>query len=166
MYSKRSPPTVSAGIELPYISIPSSWGIAPSTGISRRRKYSSMLGSTRGVDIHESELSSLGSGALAKTAQNDHAADAEASDRPQGQRLRDLRAGVQQVGKERRQGEQNAEDVEPRRRTRRRRLVAILQAELQQDSSQSDGSHHYDRQRTEELVAIGKEHDYGQRPTE
>src|SRR6476661_1274464 len=58
MYSKRSPPTVSAGMELPYISIPSSCGIAPSTGISRRRRYSSMLGSVREATIQESVLPS------------------------------------------------------------------------------------------------------------
>src|SRR5438477_119293 len=37
MYSKRSPPTVPAGMELPYMSIPAKCGIAPSTGISRFR---------------------------------------------------------------------------------------------------------------------------------
>src|SRR6185295_5249267 len=51
MYSKRSPPTVLAGMELPYISIPSNCGIAPSTGISLLRRYSSMLGSTCRVAI-------------------------------------------------------------------------------------------------------------------
>src|SRR5258705_251311 len=51
MYSKRSPPTVLAGMELPYMSIPSRCGIAPSTGISRLRRYSSMPGSTCGVAI-------------------------------------------------------------------------------------------------------------------
>jgi hypothetical protein len=44
MYSNRSPPTVSAGIELPYISIPGKWGMAPSTGKSRFRRYSSIVG--------------------------------------------------------------------------------------------------------------------------
>ncbi|HTR24524.1 MAG TPA: hypothetical protein VMI10_11120 [Terriglobales bacterium] len=43
MYSKRSPPTVSAGIEFPNMSMPSMRGIAPSTGISLSRKYSSIL---------------------------------------------------------------------------------------------------------------------------
>src|SRR5689334_625724 len=42
MYSNRSPPTVPAGIESPYISIPGRCGIAPSTGISRSRRYSSI----------------------------------------------------------------------------------------------------------------------------
>src|ERR1022692_2732588 len=51
MYSKRSPPTGPAGMELPYISIPASWGIAPSTGISLSRRYSSMLSSTCGAAI-------------------------------------------------------------------------------------------------------------------
>src|SRR3981081_3866996 len=50
MYSKRSPPTLPAGMELPYISMPASWGITPSTGINLLRKYSSMPGST-GVAI-------------------------------------------------------------------------------------------------------------------
>src|SRR6267154_4655361 len=53
MYSKRSPPTVPAGIELPHISIPCTWGIAPSTGISRLRRYSSILGALYGVAIRE-----------------------------------------------------------------------------------------------------------------
>src|SRR5579872_6980230 len=44
MYSNRSPPTVPAGIEFPNISMPGICGIAPSTGINRSRKYSSMLG--------------------------------------------------------------------------------------------------------------------------
>src|SRR5580704_9430925 len=44
MYSNRSPPTVPAGIEFPNISMPGICGIAPSTGIKRSRKYSSMLG--------------------------------------------------------------------------------------------------------------------------
>src|SRR5215471_13294379 len=43
MYSKRSPPTVPAGIEFPNISMPGRCGIAPSTGINRSRKYSSIL---------------------------------------------------------------------------------------------------------------------------
>src|SRR6185436_4172314 len=51
MYSKRSPPTAPAGMELPYISIPARWGIAPSTGISRLRRYSSIVGSICGVSI-------------------------------------------------------------------------------------------------------------------
>src|SRR5271167_3125160 len=113
MYSKRSPPTVSAGMELPYISIPSSCGIAPSTGISRFRKYSSMLGSICGVAIHESVLPLFGSGALAKTAENDHPAHAEACDRPQSQGLRDLGTGTGQVGKEGRHRENNTQDVQP-----------------------------------------------------
>src|ERR1700688_4189151 len=46
MYSKRSPTTSPAGIDLPYISMPASWGIAPSTGISLLRRYSSMPSST------------------------------------------------------------------------------------------------------------------------
>src|ERR1035437_778539 len=45
MYSKRSPPTFPAGIELPNISMPSRCGIAPSTGINLLRRYSSILGS-------------------------------------------------------------------------------------------------------------------------
>src|SRR5271168_1894523 len=45
MYSKRSPPTLPAGMEFPYMSVRSRCGIAPSTGISRLRRYSSMLGS-------------------------------------------------------------------------------------------------------------------------
>src|SRR5882762_10015686 len=44
MYSNRSPPTVPAGMELPYISIPSTCVIVPSTGISRLRIYSSIVG--------------------------------------------------------------------------------------------------------------------------
>src|SRR4029077_18522197 len=44
---KRSPPTDSAGIELPYISIPGICGIAPSTGVSRWRRYSSIVGTVR-----------------------------------------------------------------------------------------------------------------------
>src|SRR6266436_6022791 len=44
MYSKRSPPTVPTGIEFPNISMPGMCGIAPSTGIKRSRKYSSILG--------------------------------------------------------------------------------------------------------------------------
>src|SRR5262249_42576146 len=44
MYSKRSPPTVPAGMELPNISMPGMCGIAPSTGMSRSRRYSSMVG--------------------------------------------------------------------------------------------------------------------------
>src|SRR5436190_332634 len=54
MYSNRSPPTVPAGMELPYISIPARCGIAPSTGISLLRRYSSMLGSSCGVNITDS----------------------------------------------------------------------------------------------------------------
>src|SRR5438270_747521 len=54
MYSKRSPPTVPAGMELPYMSIPDRWGIAPSTGISLLRRYSSMPGSICGVTIRAS----------------------------------------------------------------------------------------------------------------
>src|SRR5258706_9465486 len=45
MYSKRSPPTLPAGIEFPYISILARCGMAPSTGISLLRRYSSILGS-------------------------------------------------------------------------------------------------------------------------
>src|SRR5215472_14919845 len=44
MYSKRSPPTVPAGMELPNISIPGICGIASSTGVRRWRRYSSMVG--------------------------------------------------------------------------------------------------------------------------
>src|ERR1700674_81960 len=51
MYSKRSPPTGPAGMELPYISMPTSWGMAPSTGISLLRRYSSIVSSTWGVTI-------------------------------------------------------------------------------------------------------------------
>src|ERR1700736_1209240 len=51
MYSNRSPPTVPAGMEFPYISIPGRCGIAPSTGISLLRRYSSILGSLYGVTI-------------------------------------------------------------------------------------------------------------------
>src|SRR5271156_5312812 len=43
MYSKRSPPTVPAGIEFPNISMPGMCGIAPSTGINRSRRYSSIF---------------------------------------------------------------------------------------------------------------------------
>src|SRR5215470_11941997 len=43
MYSKRSPPTVPAGIEFPNISMPGRCGIAPSTGINRSRRYSSIV---------------------------------------------------------------------------------------------------------------------------
>src|ERR1700687_4288140 len=51
MYSKRSPPTGPAGMELPYISMPTSWGMAPSTGISLLRRYSSIVSSAWGVTI-------------------------------------------------------------------------------------------------------------------
>src|SRR5579863_2470285 len=44
MYSNRSPPTVPAGIEFPNISMPGMCGMAPSTGINRSRRYSSILG--------------------------------------------------------------------------------------------------------------------------
>src|ERR1700690_357985 len=55
MYSKRSPPTAPAGIESPYISIPGSRGITPSTGSSRLRRYSSMgmVTDVGGVSIEE-----------------------------------------------------------------------------------------------------------------
>src|SRR5215468_12178422 len=49
MYSKRSPPTAPAGIEFPNISIPGMCGIAPSTGINRSRRYSSIFGTALGV---------------------------------------------------------------------------------------------------------------------
>jgi hypothetical protein len=44
-------PTGPAGMELPYISMPASRGMAPSTGISLLRRYSSMVSSTSGVAI-------------------------------------------------------------------------------------------------------------------
>src|SRR5215472_5968068 len=53
MYSNRSPPTVPTGMELPYISIPGTCGIAPSTGINLFRKYSSILGSVYALAITE-----------------------------------------------------------------------------------------------------------------
>ena len=33
-----------AGMELPYVSMPANYGIAPSTGIRRLRRYSSIVG--------------------------------------------------------------------------------------------------------------------------
>src|SRR5579863_551600 len=50
MYSKRSPPTVPAGIEAPNISMPGICGMAPSTGMRRSRRYSSIFG-TASLDI-------------------------------------------------------------------------------------------------------------------
>src|SRR5215469_8067967 len=49
MYSKRSPPTAPAGIEFPNISMPGMCGIAPSTGINRSRRYSSIFGTVLGM---------------------------------------------------------------------------------------------------------------------
>src|SRR5450432_206914 len=54
MYSKRSPPTAPAGMELPYMSIPGNRGITPSTGSSRLRRYSSMVTDVGGVSIEGS----------------------------------------------------------------------------------------------------------------
>src|SRR5580658_3963896 len=51
MYSNRSPPTVPAGMVLPYISIPGRCGMAPSTGISLSRKYASRPESREDVVI-------------------------------------------------------------------------------------------------------------------
>src|SRR5215471_15006384 len=53
MYSNRSPPTVPAGTEFPYISIPGRCGIAPSTGMSRLRRYSSIAKSVSGAAIRD-----------------------------------------------------------------------------------------------------------------
>src|SRR5262245_48340536 len=58
MYSKRSPPTVPAGIEFPNISMPGMCGIAPSTGINRSRKYSSILETVYAFVIVEEHLPS------------------------------------------------------------------------------------------------------------
>src|SRR5712692_9800343 len=51
MYSNKSPPTVPAGMESPYISIPARCGIAPSTGMSLSRKYASIPESREDVVI-------------------------------------------------------------------------------------------------------------------
>src|ERR1039458_9320108 len=51
MYSKRSPPTGPAGMELPYISMLAIWGIAPSTGISLLRRFRSDVVSLLKVDV-------------------------------------------------------------------------------------------------------------------
>src|ERR1700736_6659835 len=51
MYSNKSPPTVPAGMESPYISTPGRCGIAPSTGMSLSRRYSSIPESREDVVI-------------------------------------------------------------------------------------------------------------------
>src|SRR5215475_4429992 len=53
MYSNRSPPTVPAGMEFPYISISGRCGIVPSTGMSRLRRYSSIAKSVSGAAIRD-----------------------------------------------------------------------------------------------------------------
>src|SRR5713101_6466638 len=58
MYSNKSPPTVPAGMVSPYISIPGRCGIAPSTGISLSRRYSSIPESREDVLIEPSHRSS------------------------------------------------------------------------------------------------------------
>ena len=39
------------GMESPYMSMPARWGMVPSTGINRLRRYSSMLGSICGGTV-------------------------------------------------------------------------------------------------------------------
>src|ERR1700730_4165846 len=95
-------------------------------------------------------ICSFGSNAPAKAAQDDHAADAKTGDRTQSQGLSKLWTEVEQVVEERRQGKNNTQDVQQRRRSRRFHLTAIAQAELQQDGSQPDRAHHHYGQRAAE----------------
>src|SRR5579864_3371754 len=53
MYSNRSPPTVSAGMDFPYMSMPTMLGIVPFTGMRRSRKYWSMVGNVYAFVIKE-----------------------------------------------------------------------------------------------------------------
>ena len=106
--------------------------------------------------------SSLGSRALAKTTKDDYATDAKTGDRPQSQGLNQLRPEMEQISEEGGQRKNNAQDVQPCRRPRGLHLIAVLQAELQQHSGQSDGTHDDDRQRAEEGSAVGEQHDQGQ----
>ena len=111
----------------------------------------------------DATTSSFGSNALAKTAQDNYAAHGKTGDRSQSQSLCNLRVDVEQVAKERRQRKKNSQYVQPRRRSRRLCLIAVLQAKLQQDRGQSDRAHHHHRQRAEECPAVGEQHDEGQR---
>src|SRR5271168_1294884 len=68
MYSKRSPPTVPAGIEFPNISMPGRRGIAPSTGINRSRKYSPIFGTVFVFVMGEASVNLVSDSATADRA--------------------------------------------------------------------------------------------------
>lgn len=90
--------------------------------------------------------------------QNHRAADAEGSHGAQGEQLGKLRTEGETIREERRQSQQNAQNVQPHRRAYRGSIPRFMKAELQQNGGGSNRCYHHDRQRTEKSRPIGERH--------
>ena len=99
---------------------------------------------------------------LAEGMKNHGAANGEDADGSEGEDLGDFGLELQQIGEERRERTEDAERIQPYGCADRADLVAIAQAKLHQDSGESDGGDHHDRERTVEGAARGEDDDEGE----
>src|ERR1700733_4560946 len=90
---------------------------------------------------------------------NDNAADGENADGGESEDLGNLGPKLQKIGEERAESAKDAQCVEPYGRANRADLVAIAQAQLQQDGGESNGGDDHDGERAEEGAASGEDDD-------
>jgi len=99
---------------------------------------------------------------FAEGMKNDSAADGEDTDGGEGEDLGYFRTQVQQIGEEGTERAEDAERVEPEGRVDRMNLIAIAQAELQQDGGESDGGDDHDGHWAIKRTAGGEDDDQGE----
>ena len=102
---------------------------------------------------------------LAKSVQNNGAADGKTAHGSQGKCFRNLRTEMQQVTAQRGHSKENPQNVQPHRRAHGIGLPMIAEAELQQNRSQTYGAKDHHRKRAEECAPSGEKHDQGDRTT-
>src|ERR1700689_3503798 len=91
---------------------------------------------------------------LAQGVQDDDAADGETADGSERSDQHEIGAGVEQVGGDRAEREYESQHVE-RERGADARADVFAKTKFQQESGESDGCHHDQRQRAEERGAAG-----------
>ncbi len=91
---------------------------------------------------------------FAQSAQHNRAAYRETDHGSEGSHLHQVGAEVKSIGKNRGDGAQQAEHIEPQRSAYRDAYI-FSETKLHQKSSESDGGYHYDGQRTGESAAVG-----------
>lgn len=99
---------------------------------------------------------------LAEGMQDGSSADREAADGSESGDHHQVGAGVEKVGEDGAEGEDESQHIEPERRADAGADV-FAKTKFEQESGESDGRHHDQRQRAEERGPAGVDHDQSER---